>query len=73
MDLLRQDFVNRNFEGLSARFEKTSLVPVGLALVASLNLIQTFNIFGLQRTVLRKADVPGAVQYELNWQRAVGL
>ena len=45
-----------DFEGLSARFDETSLVPVGLALVASLNLKQTFNLCGLQRTELRKAD-----------------
>ena len=40
VDLLQEDFFNRNFEGLSARFDETSLVPVGLALVASLKLIQ---------------------------------
>ena len=56
VDLLQEDFFNRTFEGLSARFEETSLVPVGLALAASLNWIQTLNLIGLQRTVLRKAD-----------------
>ena len=39
-DLLGEDSYNRNLEGLSARFNETSLVPVELALVVSLNLIE---------------------------------
>ena len=44
------------WKGCLPGFNKTIFLPVELALFASLNLIQAFNFYGLQRTVLRKAD-----------------